>query len=74
MQMKMFLTALGEGFQDDRHRRPDADRPAPGRDFGPGGSARILDGVEGISIVRFTGADVVRHPLVQRIVAAYDGL
>jgi len=31
-----------------------------------------LDGVESVSIVRFTGADVVRHPLVQRIVEAYE--
>jgi phosphate starvation-inducible PhoH-like protein len=36
-------------------------------------ATRILDGVEGISVVRFTAADVVRHPLVQRIVAAYEG-
>ena len=35
-------------------------------------ATRILDGVEGIAIVRFTGADVVRHPLVQRIVDAYE--
>jgi phosphate starvation-inducible PhoH-like protein len=31
-----------------------------------------LEGVEGIATVRFTEADVVRHPLVQRIVQAYD--
>jgi phosphate starvation-inducible PhoH-like protein len=32
----------------------------------------ILTGVEGIEFVRFGGEDVVRHKLVQRIVAAYD--
>ena len=32
----------------------------------------MLDGVEGIEFVRFGGEDVVRHKLVQRIVAAYN--
>ena len=32
----------------------------------------VLEGVDGIGFCRFTAADVVRHPLVQRIVAAYD--
>jgi phosphate starvation-inducible PhoH-like protein len=32
----------------------------------------ILDGVEGVAFTRFTARDVVRHPLVQRIVEAYD--
>jgi phosphate starvation-inducible PhoH-like protein len=31
-----------------------------------------LDGIEGLSVVRFTERDVVRHPLVARIVGAYD--
>ncbi len=35
MQMKMFLTRLGEDFKDDRHRRPDAERPRPRRAFRP---------------------------------------
>ena len=33
---------------------------------------QILNGVEGVSFVRFKDADVVRHPLVGRIVRAYD--
>ncbi|HEY4986392.1 MAG TPA: phosphate starvation-inducible protein PhoH, partial [Bradyrhizobium sp.] len=33
-----------------------------------------LDGVEGISQVKFTAEDVIRHELVARIVAAYEGL
>ncbi len=32
-----------------------------------------LEGVEGIATIRFTSADVVRHPLVGRIVDAYEG-
>jgi phosphate starvation-inducible PhoH-like protein len=34
----------------------------------------VLKGVEGISVVRFKDTDVVRHPLVGRIVQAYDAL
>jgi phosphate starvation-inducible PhoH-like protein len=33
---------------------------------------RILDGVEGVTIARFAASDVVRHPLVGRIVGAYE--
>jgi phosphate starvation-inducible PhoH-like protein len=32
-----------------------------------------LEGVEGIAVSRFTAADVVRHPIVGRIVEAYEG-
>ena len=32
----------------------------------------ILDGVKGVGIMRFAAEDVVRHPLVERIVKAYD--
>jgi len=32
----------------------------------------ILEGVEGVGVTRFSAADVVRHPLVARIVDAYD--
>ena len=35
--------------------------------------ARLLDGVEGIAQVKFTAEDVIRHELVARIVAAYEG-
>lgn len=34
-------------------------------------AADVLDGVEGVAICRLTAADVVRHPLVQRLVTAY---
>ena len=45
---------------------------APGEVSGLIEAASVLADVEGIEIIRFTGADVVRHELVQRIVAAYD--
>jgi phosphate starvation-inducible PhoH-like protein len=35
---------------------------------------RVLRRVQGIAMTRFTSADVVRHPLVARIVDAYDGV
>ena len=35
-------------------------------------SIEVLDGVSGIAVTRFTARDVVRHPLVQRIVEAYE--
>jgi len=34
-------------------------------------AAQVLEGVEGVAICRLTAADVVRHPLVQRLVQAY---
>jgi phosphate starvation-inducible PhoH-like protein len=36
-------------------------------------AARVLEGVAGIGFARFTAADVVRHPLVARIIEAYEG-
>ena len=33
---------------------------------------RILDGIEGVSIIRFDERDIVRHKLVKRIVRAYE--
>jgi phosphate starvation-inducible PhoH-like protein len=44
-----------------------------GQTSGLAEAARLLDGVQGISQVKFTGEDVVRHELVARIVAAYEG-
>jgi phosphate starvation-inducible PhoH-like protein len=37
-------------------------------------AAEVLSGVEGVALCRFTDADVVRHPLVQRLVQAYERL
>ena len=71
-QMKMFLTRLGFGSQDGGHRRHHPDRPADATSA-PGliEVGDILDEVEDIAFIRFGGEDVVRHKLVQRIVAAY---
>ena len=72
MQMKMFLTRLGEGSRmvitGDRSQ---VDLPR-GVQSGLRAAERILDGVEGISFSYFTSADVVRHPLVARIIQAYE--
>jgi phosphate starvation-inducible PhoH-like protein len=70
-QMKMFLTRLGFGSkmvvtgditQVDLPREQKSGLVVVGD---------ILDGIEDVSFVRFGGDDVVRHKLVQRIVAAY---
>ena len=72
MQMKMFLTRLGEGSRmvitGDRTQ---IDLPR-GMQSGLVDAERILDGVKGISFSYFTAKDVVRHPLVARIIEAYD--
>jgi len=72
MQMKMFLTRLGEDAKMIVTGDPTQVDLRPGEISGLNEATRILDGVGGISIVRFSGADVVRHPLVQRIVDAYE--
>ncbi|WP_051140021.1 PhoH family protein [Azospirillum brasilense] len=72
MQMKMFLTRLGEGGRmavtGDISQ---TDLPA-GTKSGLREALDILEGVEGIRFVHFSAADVVRHPLVARIIRAYD--
>jgi phosphate starvation-inducible PhoH-like protein len=71
-QMKMFLTRLGEGSRMVVTGDPSqADLP-PGASSGLAEALAILKGVEGIAHVAFTAADIVRHSLVGRIVAAYD--
>jgi len=71
-QMKMALTRLGEGSRMVVTGDPSqADLPAA-TSSGLGEALGILEGVEGIAHVAFTAADIVRHPLVSRIVAAYD--
>jgi len=44
----------------------------PGQISGLSEAVRLLEGIEGIGHVTFTAADVIRHELVGRIVAAYD--
>ena len=72
MQMKMFLTRLGEGSRmvitGDRTQ---VDLPR-GTASGLSDAERILKGVRGVSFNYFTSKDVVRHPLVARIIEAYE--
>ena len=72
MQMKMFLTRLGEGSRmvitGDRTQ---VDLPR-GTASGLAEAERILNGVKGVSFNYFTSKDVVRHPLVARIIEAYE--
>lgn len=72
MQMKMFLTRLGEGSRMIITGDPTQIDLPPGQKSGLVEAVRILQGVEGISRVTFKEGDVVRHDLVRRIVAAYD--
>jgi phosphate starvation-inducible PhoH-like protein len=70
-QIKMFLTRMGEGSRMVITGDPtQVDLPA-GQPSGLSEALRILEGVEGIGVARFAESDVVRHPLVARIVAAY---
>jgi phosphate starvation-inducible PhoH-like protein len=71
-QMKMFLTRLGFGSKvvitgDVTQIDLPADKVSGLKE-----AIRVLDGVEDIAICRLSGADVVRHVLVQRIIAAYE--
>ena len=72
MQMKMFLTRLGQGSRmaitGDRSQ---VDLPR-GVQSGLREAEAILAGVDGISFNYFTATDVVRHPLVAKIITAYE--
>ena len=72
LQMKMVLTRLGEGARMVVNGDPSQIDLVNARDSGLAHAVGILDGVKGVAITRFTAADVVRHPLVERIVRAYD--
>ena len=72
VQMKMFLTRLGEGSRMVVTGDPSqVDLPAGSRS-GLADALEALRGLDNIAVVRFTEKDVVRHPLVARIVGAYD--
>jgi len=71
-QLKMFLTRMGpsakfivtgDATQIDLPRREDSGLLA---------GIRLLEGIKGIATIRFTTADIVRHPLVTKIVRAFD--
>ena len=73
-QMKMFLTRFGMNSRmvvcgDPRQ----VDIPGGANASGLGDAVGRLEGVEGIATIRFGAADVVRHPIVGRIVQAYEG-
>lgn len=71
-QMKMFLTRIGFGSKviitGDASQKDLAPEVKSGLDV----ATRVLAGIEDISFCRLTSKDVVRHPLVQKIVKAYD--
>lgn len=72
MQMKMFLTRLGEGSQMVVTGDPSQiDLPA-GQTSGLGEAIRLLETIDNIAHIPFSSADVVRHELVTKIVEAYD--
>ena len=73
-QMKMFLTRFGQNSRmvicgDPRQ----VDIPGGDGMSGLADAVGKLEGVEGFGTIRFTAADVVRHPIVGRIVEAYEG-
>ncbi|HEY8565074.1 MAG TPA: PhoH family protein [Beijerinckiaceae bacterium] len=72
MQMKMFLTRLGEGSRMIVTGDPSQIDLPPGQKSGLVEAVNILSGVEGIGRITFKDVDVVRHDLVRRIVTAYD--
>lgn len=72
-QMKMFLTRIGFGSTAVINGDPSQIDLPRGVASGLRHAIDVLDGVEGISFTYFISKDVVRHPLVQRIVDAYDG-
>ncbi len=72
-QMKMFLTRFGMNSRMVICGDPkQVDLPAPATS-GLADAVARLEGVDGINVSRFTAADVVRHPIVGRIVEAYEG-
>lgn len=73
-QMKMFLTRFGQNSRMVICGDPNqVDLPGGPPASGLNDAVQRLEGIEGISMCRFTAADVVRHPIVGRIVAAYEG-
>jgi phosphate starvation-inducible PhoH-like protein len=71
-QMKMFLTRIGFGTKAVITGDITQIDLARGQKSGLIEAERVLAGVRGLAFVRFTSADVVRHPLVQKIIDAYE--
>jgi phosphate starvation-inducible PhoH-like protein len=72
LQMKMVLTRLGENARMVITGDPSQVDLLNPRDSGLAHALGILEGVKGVAVSRFSAEDVVRHPLVERIVRAYD--
>jgi phosphate starvation-inducible PhoH-like protein len=72
VQMKMFLTRLGEGSRMVVTGDPTQVDLPPATKSGLADALEALEGIESVALVRFTERDVVRHPLVARIVGAYE--
>ncbi|MEM6355057.1 MAG: PhoH family protein [Pseudomonadota bacterium] len=72
MQMKMFLTRLGEGSRMVVTGDPTQIDLPRGTGSGLVQAVRLLKGVKGIGFTRFSAVDVVRHPIVARVIEAYD--
>jgi phosphate starvation-inducible protein PhoH and related proteins len=73
MQMKMFLTRLGEGSRMIVNGDPTQTDLPSGQKSGLSEAIALLARLEGVGHVVFRSGDVVRHDLVKRIVAAYEG-
>ncbi|HUH86926.1 MAG TPA: PhoH family protein [Pusillimonas sp.] len=71
-QMKMFLTRIGFGSKAVVNGDPSQVDLPRGQPSGLSHALEVLESVQGIATTRFTSRDVVRHPLVARIVDAYE--
>lgn len=71
-QMKMFLTRMGNSSKMVVTGDPTQNDLAPGETSGLNDAVDRLSKIEGISVVELTGLDIVRHPLVRKIVTAYE--
>jgi phosphate starvation-inducible PhoH-like protein len=72
-QMKMFLTRFGQNSRMVICGDPRQTDLPKGQESGLNDAVEKLEGIEGIGVVRFGIGDVVRHPVVGRIVQAYEG-
>jgi phosphate starvation-inducible PhoH-like protein len=73
-QMKMFLTRMGQQAKfviTGDSTQIDLPRNQPS---GLMRSVELLRGVEGIGVIELTGSDVIRHPLVKRVISAFEKL
>jgi phosphate starvation-inducible PhoH-like protein len=72
MQMKMFLTRLGEGSRMIVTGDPSQTDLPPGQKSGLSEAIALLSDIDAVGHVKFSDGDVVRHDLVRQIVGAYD--